>query len=623
AVDLEAKLNELCARLADINCPDNLQVNVALSTNPASVFESNQLPSNLTITVPRMRTLGWYSFPARLGEHTLTLPTPTLLGLPLDETGYQAVYRGYAARVVSAVIAEQVGWQCCEGGLLFQALLDEQLAQLGLKPWPVTPAAYEAMLGMPVTAVYQTWRDAELGFRDDQLPLYVMVDFLAQDVGVSAVTMQSALVEASAEEWLPRVVEDVYPSREDLERGWRHYLYGRSQAAQTPVPIPWPQQELLLVCRPLDFTNALLYHYAPAADELTVARALGQETAVLLPIPNTTTVFVGEQGKGAFPFASTFLWEPSGQETLIDRQSATGGVVALPLAASPDGKLATLFAAGRNVIPYVLLDLDACQTGGHCELQPLLGRPIWSSDGLQTLLVGNAAGGNDDTLLFVGDALGQNVELIGEGQYPFWLDHETAVYVSAQQVTAVHTADLSTETLFSLDETLAGLAAQTADWQLDFVGTSPQTPDVWLLALVDGEGMAHLLTYDGARDLVTERSSWVREKDAAFVQYQFSPDGRWLAVASLSSSGAEWQLFLYDVVQNVMHTYALGTAVPGEMSTWLDWSADRQWAVITHDGYVRLLAPAADYERWFIPDRMACDQAIWDAVDTAPDVNDS
>lgn len=612
ATDLEAKIHELCTRLPDVTCPAGLHVNVALSANPAAVFESNQLPAGLTMTLPRMRTLGWYSFPARLGEHTLTLPTPSLLGRPLDEAGYQAIYRGYAARVASAVIAEQVGWQCCDGAALFQALLDAQLAQLGLKPWPVTAVAVASLSHSALTAVYQTWRDAPLDLDEDRQPLYLMVEFLQQVGQATPAAMQRALVSVPAEEWLPRVVQEAYPSREAL---WRRYLYGRSPAAQAPPPIPWPQQALWLVCRPAAAADALLYRYDVAADDLELVRALGRQTAVLQPLMNHDAVLIGEIGAGTLPFASTFLWQ-DGRERLIDRQPGTMSAATLPLALSPDGANAVFFTGGST--PYALLNLDACQNTGECTLSSLLGRPLWSPDGQQTILLGNPAGSGADVLLFRAAAQGQQVEMVGMGQYPFWLDNDTIAYLEARAVVAIAGADSAPTTALLLDEVLAlAQVAAPDDWQLQFISVNPQDADMLLLVLVNaGTGETHLLAYQRESGDVTVRLSWTHREVSSMAQAVLSPDGRWLALLSFADREQGWILQLHDLAQeDNTYRYPLGMGmVTSVMLNPSAWSADGQWLALAYDDDARLFALDAAYERRFAPERMACDQAAWGGV---------
>jgi hypothetical protein len=125
AIDLEQILGQLCRTLDGIDCPADLSVRLNFSPDADALLE---------LADPRSL---WR------GGSNVTLPTPTLVGLPVDEAGYQALLRGYARQMVTAVVTELVDWQCCQGAPFHQALLDYELAQLGLATWPVTQADYQ------------------------------------------------------------------------------------------------------------------------------------------------------------------------------------------------------------------------------------------------------------------------------------------------------------------------------------------------------------------------------------------------------------------------------------------------------------------------------------------------
>jgi hypothetical protein len=76
-VDLEQTLNQLCRILEGINCPDDMNVTLVLSPDP--------------------KTFVNLAYPPSLWESGLRieLPTPTLVGLPVDEAGYLALARVY------------------------------------------------------------------------------------------------------------------------------------------------------------------------------------------------------------------------------------------------------------------------------------------------------------------------------------------------------------------------------------------------------------------------------------------------------------------------------------------------------------------------------------------------
>jgi hypothetical protein len=82
-----------------------------------------------------------WNFNLQANIKNMTLPAPTLIGVPVDESGYRALYLGYALRVARAALVDRVPappeWQP-QG--LYVALLDRYLIRLGLRRWPVTLA---------------------------------------------------------------------------------------------------------------------------------------------------------------------------------------------------------------------------------------------------------------------------------------------------------------------------------------------------------------------------------------------------------------------------------------------------------------------------------------------------
>ena len=74
-------------------CPQNLTVDMYLETTASSLLGLNR----------RFYLASRYS-PKFGRRYSISLPTPTLVGTPIDDEGYQALYRGYAAQLLGAMI---------------------------------------------------------------------------------------------------------------------------------------------------------------------------------------------------------------------------------------------------------------------------------------------------------------------------------------------------------------------------------------------------------------------------------------------------------------------------------------------------------------------------------------
>jgi hypothetical protein len=75
------------------------------------------------------------------GVGTIFLPTPSLVGLPVDEAGYQALLRGYSSHILAAVMGELYDEGCCPGDVPFPIFLENEMARRGIGFWP--PAALQ------------------------------------------------------------------------------------------------------------------------------------------------------------------------------------------------------------------------------------------------------------------------------------------------------------------------------------------------------------------------------------------------------------------------------------------------------------------------------------------------
>jgi hypothetical protein len=85
--DLDRDLSQVCARAANGNgCPAETNVNVRLESDPAALFREIDPES-----------------PAFIGR-TFVLPSPTLVGNPLDEASYQALYALYSGPILKTFV---------------------------------------------------------------------------------------------------------------------------------------------------------------------------------------------------------------------------------------------------------------------------------------------------------------------------------------------------------------------------------------------------------------------------------------------------------------------------------------------------------------------------------------
>ena len=202
AADLDRKLIEMCAQLADINCPPDLQVHLELTTDPSLLLLMHE---GLVTTGRRLR-----------------LPTPTLIGTPQDENGYRALHRGYARWLTAVIINDLVGWVCCDHERFQQAIIHHQWQQLGLHSLP--PIAYASV--QDSANQLDTFVDLWNKPNDDathleQQMVQALIEFLTAAMDIPTSQLQHEFGEITYRNWLLNVSDIPFV---DLEQAWQRFL---------------------------------------------------------------------------------------------------------------------------------------------------------------------------------------------------------------------------------------------------------------------------------------------------------------------------------------------------------------------------------------------------------------
>ncbi|RMH00240.1 MAG: hypothetical protein D6706_04350 [Chloroflexi bacterium] len=648
ANDLDKKLTELCQRFS-LNCPDDFRVRLRLETDPA--------------------TLAMLAEPEALhkGSLRLELPTPTLVGIPLDETGYELLYRGYATAVVSAAISTLLKWECCDHARFYQAFLDYHLSELGLKVWPVTHADYQRLLnvGFQLPELTAFWHDSELTvvLQEKDWQIYTFVDFLIHRFPeVSPIKMMSEIrPQLSFFTWLADTID---PTRElgtgsdfmdNLDIELAQFAYAQSRQGAELPPVPLPEQDLLMVCSMRQETGrfSYLYQYDWRAEAWTQVYSL----------PSLLLLYPGPKDEGAIVQMIDFnedVWQPFlWQGELLP----IGGADETPLftfgQTTPDGRFLVSYAPDterQNFVPR-LIDWTSCLQD-NCQPASLPGQPIWSPDGQQVLYedtlvfdsnlleldkrfflfgltlqanhIWRAATGNEDAL-----------QEVGAGYAPVWVDNTHYAYIRfepaanvtvgeeinvipsgpAQQLVMASVVDDEPHVLVTLDELKASIPAdvpQPAFLVMRYGVTHSAHPNqIFLVAL--SLSASHLYVF--RVDVETEEVAFLFR--AAFEpnhSMAFGPNGRFLVLTSstrgLDNSEIEvpgQALMLYDTQTDKRHTFLLDTTF-STPSVLYDWSADGEWLVYRIDERVLgLMAPTHDFYQQLIRIDLGgvCGSLVW------------
>ena len=650
--DLESKLEELCSQVTDIECDPDLQLVVTLSTDPQSLVDTAQ---------PRAGVL------TNVGLR-INLPSPTLVGMPQDEAGYQALYRGYATQMATAVISQQVGYDCCEKLPFYQALLDYQMSQLALKPWPFDDAYFERILSEQIdlldyAPLWQSDDPADI-YGPDGWRVYGLVDFLLSTLPDSSPAMlQRELANRrSFRNWLDALFENEGDLSSlalinHLTRGF----WGRGYEQALNIIDQWegvsPVQDLYLTCvaagqeEPSD-QIASLYRYDMGGD--------AWQTIYSTPNSLWATSLPGDD----LLLQQEYSHE-SGRWNAVLRQNEALTPL-LPVGEDftvsfgqtdpqASGLAAFVFPADSEEATITWFDLLNCDSAAGCPNQEIPGIPLWAPDGHRALFMADPNSQFDllrielRTVLFYSEELndaappfylGERLDFLGSepvihaqalapagrGYAPFWLDDNTFGYVTGagnptarggSRVMTVSLDDNEPQLLFSLSDLLEGFEANPSflrqSW-IQYLMVHPDNPDRLFVMVFSAEDRrAHLLRYDHSSGEVQDLLS---SGFMANHTLSLSPDSRFLVLGGTkeafpASSEESALLQVYDLQRDEVMPFLSPAADFPPFATY-DWSLDGQWlALLLDNGLAGIFSPESRQLRLIATPEGECENPAW------------
>ncbi len=624
---LDEKIGELCSQFQDVTCPEGYRFTVELTTDPAALSQ-----------------LQWPSVLPDANRRQLVLPTPTLVGLPVYESGESALFRGYGRLVATAVLADLWDYDCCQDGVaLFLAVIDGRLQQLGLQPRPyagetaVATVVYDDLLAEGIPPLFANhflgglitsdsfWLQKE---RAEALTAFAQAELalngqqLVQGLPMlhqSGMTIGSWLRGLSASRLSPR----------EMEAAWHNFVYNHSAAARQTLPAPLPEQDIGLLCYLDGEERIAFYRYDLAQATLQLEQLLNREVSVMAALPDDSGLAVWEAGYSD-DLTNLFLWR-DGVKTAVANNSGASAPAPVPLRSDPSHTKLLLAPADKGDRQYGLLDVAGC-LHGDCALDTLDGYPAWSPDLAHMILLrsetfrAHMAQASGDLLLI--DNSGRERETLGVGSSPFWLDAETYGYVTDAgdgQRNAILTGKIGS----AERETLLTIAILEKDGVnetlrlIDFVARHPTNPDWLVLVTVDAESDettfdwfkeaqpgATFFVYDLAAGEVVKAHPFV--KNVGFNRsYRFSPNGRFL----LLGEGAEFRptlLHLINTESGEAAALTLQARFLDSIYWYTDFSLDGDWLLVMDKDFIHILYPESPgYDMMIVPHSEPCETAVW------------
>jgi len=603
AADLDGHLQEICATYPKLSCPEDLHLRLRLETDPDSL---------LALTEPGLG----------LGrQRGVSLPTPTLVGLPAGDAAYRALLRGYAAPVVTAAVAEAVGYECCARVLFFEATVNVQLAQMGLRPWPLTLdrylAAADVLEGPDTLRRLWQWPFLTSDVEAERWQAHALVEMI---VGTGQANSFDELQEAMLSQpsvfaWINAATDS--SSLLSLYEGWRSFIFERVVALQAVPPLP--EQGLLAACN--EGGTAVVQRYDPARDRwLETPGLTGYGFGLLFPLGDDQSVLLTGRQAGSNQ-GQTLLWRPGGQRVLSQAQVGgwfylsrddgewnivpgdvgPGETFLVPAGPADDPKgqyvpVRVYGDAGGSRTP-ALLDLDSCTTPAGCRSQFISSVPVWSPDGEHMLVV------NGRALLLLGERDSRSWEPVAAGRSPFWLDDDVYGYVTpGGRLVVRRVGETARRTVLDVEDIVPFLTDFDGSRPVDLAAAVAGPPGSGVLALVVGyedqpASYLFLLQRSGDSqvwltvDPKPEELALLLQSDVVIFRDalpSFSPDGRWLVAHTGGGTETGPQFWLFDV--ETAEELLVGPA-PGLPGVY-DWSTGGRWlARWRGQGVAELIAP--------------------------------
>ncbi|MAT97396.1 MAG: hypothetical protein CL608_09665 [Anaerolineaceae bacterium] len=643
ADDLSTLLAEACATLPEMDCSPTIRIR--FDTDSESLLEATD-PANL------------YE-----GNLRLNLPTPTLVGLPINNDGYEALLYAYGSKIISALIGHTLAYECCNRAPMFQALMTFQLSEMGLAHWPVTAQTQRdlANTGVHTELLFPYWSSTDFSSMNDEgsWQLFGFIDFLLKQYVPRATAMElmAQIIDARVyQSWLVSLTDELEYNSFDqvnvISRDWWFYALTQAEAAAVSrQPISLPAQDLQVGCMDNppweEMPQTLIYRYKLGSDTweqeydyagLAFFNPLPQDDGVVLQL-----VDVSEE-----QYWQTLLWQNGRSVELMNMND----VYSISLGQmDPNGRfLLSYFGTEEfeSAPSPQLIDMASC-LAGTCDSTSLSQTPHWSPNGQRMLLSDmnlfesaqymvdgrvitlNPDGNNQVSALWLRDAQAAPAEAVavGEGGSPFWINNEQFGYIRnvpdatspvSQELVVASVNDLESETVVTTAVLTEALPEGIGSNPLNMKYAIAHPTDESLLVL-----MATSRSYDSYLFQINRQTREITPLfpvDLSRGEHSlgFSPDGRFLAATGtiqqdstslVGENNIFGALHLYDLESGELQTILVNTDIFFPSFTF-DWSMDGNWLAFTRDSNViGLLAPAYDYQQMIVHEEGNCTSLAW------------
>jgi hypothetical protein len=545
-------------------------------------------------------------------DGSIILPTPTLVGLPIDEAGYQALYRGYATRILTAVFSRVSGYKCCQHGLMLSALLAKQASEFGLQPWPLTAAEYRQLLNVSFTSEdHEELLTLDLDTPERWLQALALVDFLIAETEMPTLRLGFELLRPgtlSLEISLPQLLRE-----DDFINRWLAFIYQQAGYEQPASPVNLPPA-IHAACSGAQGAVLVRYDVTTAVwSQIATAPHLGRKTQIW-SLPHSEGYLAFQEIWSQFEIEARMTLHYEDVDYILMR-------IAEPMfrpvphylfagQTDPTGRYLLLFDQGpsRYLLRYFLVDFMNCSQG-LCPTVVLFGRPVWSPSGDHLLLAERPSPDDNADLetqlqrltVMRGAGNGQSLIAVGRGYNPHWLDNDHYLYMRLNEAGMPEVIQASTA------DDLPQLWLEAADLLPDApTSVRPSTLTISDIAIYSPQQAAILATAGAAGVTASYLFLW-QPPEGPILVYQsndpltmsFAPNGLWL-----TATEPDGLVTLIQTTTKTQQQFHSPQVTP-------DWTADGQWLLTGRENYLLLMMPDADYQQMVFYNMPACHLISW------------
>ena len=539
--------------------------------------------------------------PARSIDESLVLATPSLIGVPVDEVGYQALLRYYISHVYLPVMAARDLYSCCEQAVWFEAIADWELSRAGVINWPLSAETYTTITNdsAEFNNRLSSWfaNDSNQVSLEERQLAYAIVQVIGDgNPSLLPRDMLSALAQSeSFTEWMDRLLSAEMTFPEDpLGNLLRSYQNGDPDSASRP---PLPQEQIALACESVDGGGSIyaLDWDASRWGTWRVIETLTEPAVYMHDLPGHRGLWIEEQENSAS------LWR-NGVRTLLPDDMRYFGQH------SPNGEQLVVRRVGidgRLDDRTGVMALDNC-SADNCPLEAYLGEIIWSPDGTHRIV---RDFGNRQT--YVVDEAGSQVKVVNSGDQftqPVWLNNNTIAWLIDNASFVKGTLEFGDVLPWITYEELWNILPDHATIESPGMRAihagSPNDTNNLILTVFDDTSPKHIIGH--SPDLLT--TTLFPSLDNSFY-IDTSPQGGVIAAGGYdleNIGGGLTNIALHSLRTNETIRYDFN----GRSKLHFLDSSD-EWVMIYDQEQIRLIAPHIGLERQILPPASNCSAAAW------------